>query len=117
MPDKKRELLEKLQFELAFVEDGGYGRSVRTPHKSTSAFQDSLTCLNFGDPSRSHPCAECCFLCNTSLNLTGTKMSRAIIFRSIRRAGRSTPWMGPTEKTSSSRSRHQIDDLEQELAV
>ena len=22
-------------------------------------FQDSLTCLNFGDPSRRHPCAEC----------------------------------------------------------
>jgi len=59
MPEQMRELLEKLQFELAFVEDGGYGRSVRTPHKPTSPFQDSLTCLNFGDPSRTHPCAEC----------------------------------------------------------
>jgi hypothetical protein len=59
MSDEKRALLEKLKFELAFVEDGGYGRSVRTPHKSTSPFQDSLTCLNFGDPSRAHPCAEC----------------------------------------------------------
>ena len=56
---EKHELLEKLKFELAFVEDGGYGRSVRTPHESTSPFQDSLTCLNFGDPSRTHPCAEC----------------------------------------------------------
>ena len=59
MSEEKRELLEKLKFELAFVEDGGYGRSVRTPHQPTSAFQDSLTCLNFGDPSRTHPCAEC----------------------------------------------------------
>jgi len=59
MSDKKREVLEKLKFELAFVEDGGYGRSVRTPHKSTAPFQDSLTCLNFGDPARAHPCAEC----------------------------------------------------------
>lgn len=59
MSNEKRELLEKLKFELAFVEDGGYGRSVRTPHKSTSPFQDSLTCLNFGDPSRAHPCATC----------------------------------------------------------
>lgn len=59
MSDEKCELLKKLKFELAFVEDGGYGRSVRTPHKSTSPFQDSLTCLNFGDPSRAHPCAEC----------------------------------------------------------
>jgi len=59
MSEEKRELLEKLKFELAFVEDGGYGRSVRTPHQPTSVFQDSLTCLNFGDPSRTHPCAEC----------------------------------------------------------
>ena len=59
MSAQKRELLEKLKFELAFVEHGGYGRSVRTPHKPTSPFQDSLTCLNFGDPLRTHPCAEC----------------------------------------------------------
>jgi hypothetical protein len=59
MSNEKCELLEKLKFELAFVEDGGYGRSVRTPHKSTSPFQDSPTCLNFGDPSRAHPCSEC----------------------------------------------------------
>jgi hypothetical protein len=59
MSNEKCELLKKLKFELAFVEDGGYGRSVRSPHKSTSPFQDSLTCLNFGDPSRAHPCAEC----------------------------------------------------------
>src|ERR1051326_1483142 len=52
-------LWRKLKFELAFVEEGGYGRSVRTPHKSTSPFQDSMTCLNFGDPLRTHPCAEC----------------------------------------------------------
>jgi len=59
MSEEKHELLEKLRFELAFVEDGGYGRSVRTPHQPTSPFQDSLTCLNFGDPLRTHPCAEC----------------------------------------------------------
>ena len=59
MSEEKSELLRKLKFELAFIEDGGYGRSVRTPHKPTSLFQDSLTCLNFGDPLRSHPCSEC----------------------------------------------------------
>ena len=59
MSDAKRGLLDKLKFELAFIDDGGYGRSVRTPHKPTSPFQDSLTCLNFGDPLRSHPCGEC----------------------------------------------------------
>jgi hypothetical protein len=59
MSNEKCELLEKLKFELAFIEDGGYGRSVRTPQKPTSPFQDSLTCLNFDDPLRAHPCAEC----------------------------------------------------------
>ena len=62
MSDAKRELLARLKFELAFLEDGGYGRSVRTPHQPTSVFQDSLTCLNFGDPLRSHPCSECALM-------------------------------------------------------
>ena len=59
MSNEKSDLLEKLKFELAFIEDDGYGRSVRTPHKPTSSFQDSPTCLNFGDPARVHPCSEC----------------------------------------------------------
>jgi len=54
-----RDILNLLQDELDFIEKGGYGRSVRTPWKPTSIFQDSLTCLNFADPSRSHPCEEC----------------------------------------------------------
>lgn len=59
MPSDDRDILEVLKFELDFLEKGGYGRSVRTPWKPTSAFQDSLTCINFGDPYRSHPCDEC----------------------------------------------------------
>jgi hypothetical protein len=51
-----RDVLDVLKFELDFIEKGGYGRSVRTPWLATSIFQDSLTCLNFGDPNRSHPC-------------------------------------------------------------
>jgi hypothetical protein len=54
-----RDLLEVLKFELDFVESGGYGRSVHTPQKATSIFQDSITCINFGDPKRTHPCEEC----------------------------------------------------------
>lgn len=59
MAKDNRELLEILKNELAFIEAGGYGRSVRTPWLPTSIFQDSLSCLNFGDPKRSHPCEEC----------------------------------------------------------
>lgn len=59
MSDDKRDMLEVLKFELNFLEQGGYGRSVRTPWKATSVFQDSPSCLNFNDPARPHPCNEC----------------------------------------------------------
>src|ERR1043165_4457212 len=54
-----RDILDLLHDELEFIEKGGYGRSVRTPWKPKSIFQDSLSCLNFADPSRPHPCDEC----------------------------------------------------------
>ena len=59
MANDDRDILELLKEELDFIEKGGYGRSVRTPWKSPSAFQDSLTCINFGYPYRAHPCSEC----------------------------------------------------------
>lgn len=59
MSDDKRDVLDVLKFELSFLEQGGYGRSVRTPWKPTSIFQDSLSCINFNDPERPHPCNEC----------------------------------------------------------
>jgi hypothetical protein len=59
MTQEKSDLLELLKFELKFLEDGGYGRSPRTPWRPTSTFQDSPSCLNFDDPSRPHPCSAC----------------------------------------------------------
>jgi len=59
MATDNRDLLEALKFELSFLEQGGYGRSVHTPWKPTSLFQDSLTCLNFGEKEKVHPCNEC----------------------------------------------------------
>src|ERR1700758_4102737 len=58
MSDDKRNVLEVLKFELSFLEQGGYGRSVRTPWKATSTFQDSPSCINFNDPARPHACSE-----------------------------------------------------------
>ncbi len=58
VPDQ-RNILELLQSELAFIEQGGYGRSVRTPWQDKSVFQDSLTCLNNSLPERIHPCSDC----------------------------------------------------------
>ena len=59
MSTDERDPLELLKAELDFIEKGGYGRSVRTPWKPTSVFQDSLSCLNYGYPYRAHPCSEC----------------------------------------------------------
>jgi hypothetical protein len=55
----ERDVLELLKAELDYIEKGGYGRSVRTPWRPTSVFQDSLTCINYGFPYRAHPCNEC----------------------------------------------------------
>lgn len=59
MAKDDRDLLELLKAEFDFIEQGGYGRSVRTPWLPKSIFQDSLTCLNYGYPYRAHPCSEC----------------------------------------------------------
>lgn len=53
------DVLEVLKAELNFIEKGGYGKPAGQPWVSTSIFQDSPSCLNLGDPARSHPCSEC----------------------------------------------------------
>ena len=59
MSTDDRDILETLRAELDYIEAGGYGRRVKTPHTPTSVFQDSLTCINYGYPYRAHPCGEC----------------------------------------------------------
>ena len=58
MPAVKRDVLDVLRYELNFLEQGGYAR-VRKLGLPVSIFQDSLTCLNHGDPLRPHACREC----------------------------------------------------------
>jgi hypothetical protein len=59
MSHNNGDLLETLRLELKFMEDGGYGRSPHAPWRAPYIFEDSPTCLNFGDPDRPHPCSEC----------------------------------------------------------
>jgi len=54
-----KDILEQLKLERSILKDGGYGRSVRTPWRPTTLFRDSVTCLNFGEEVRKHPCSEC----------------------------------------------------------
>ncbi len=74
MDKDDRDILDILQDELDFIKKGGYGRSVRTPWKTKSVFQDSLTCINFGDPSHSHPCSECHLIDFVSPELRATEI-------------------------------------------
>jgi hypothetical protein len=59
MSTDDRDILRVLQAELDFIEHGGYGRSVKTPWKPKSPFEDSLTCINYTHLEKAHPCAEC----------------------------------------------------------
>jgi hypothetical protein len=59
MSKDNRDLLEVLKAELNFIEKGGYGKPAGEGWVSTSMFQDSLSCLNLGDPARTHPCSSC----------------------------------------------------------
>jgi len=59
MQKDERDLLEVLKFELQFLEDGGYGRSPKTPRKPEYIFEDSLTCMNFDRKESPAPCGAC----------------------------------------------------------
>jgi hypothetical protein len=74
MANDDRDILELLKEELDFIEKGGYGRSVHTPWKPTSTFQDSLTCINYGYPYRAHPCNECPLLDFVNPEQRGTEI-------------------------------------------
>jgi hypothetical protein len=54
-----KEILHELKLQRSILQDGGYGRSVRTPWKPTQLLRDSLTCLNFDEVVKKHPCDEC----------------------------------------------------------
>jgi hypothetical protein len=59
MAQDDRDILDVLKFELSFLEDGGYGRSPRTPWRAPAIFEDSPICPNFWNTARPHPCENC----------------------------------------------------------
>jgi hypothetical protein len=52
MSHDEHEMLELLKFELKFVEDGGYGRSPRTPWRPPYILEDSPSCPNLSSWKR-----------------------------------------------------------------
>src|ERR1700730_2942492 len=59
MQKDERDLLEVLKFELEFLEQGGYGRSPRTPWRPLYIFEGSLTCMNYDSRENPGPCTDC----------------------------------------------------------
>jgi hypothetical protein len=55
----ERDLLEVLKFELGFLQDGGYGRSPKTPWRPRYIFEDSPTCANYDCKENPVPCSDC----------------------------------------------------------
>lgn len=60
MAKAKRDLLEVLKLELEFLRNGGYRQT--SSWKPKFIFEDSPTCLNYGDTQHSKPCSECVML-------------------------------------------------------
>jgi hypothetical protein len=58
MSQDLRGVLEILRFELNYLEQGGFDRD-RSLLGTESPFQGTFTCINFGDPLRTHACREC----------------------------------------------------------
>jgi len=59
MPADLKQIIDQLKLQRDILKSGGYGRSVRTPWKPTKLFRDSVTCLNFDEVFKRHPCNEC----------------------------------------------------------
>jgi hypothetical protein len=59
METTREEIVAKLKLEKSILEEGGYGRSVRTPWRPVEYFRDSITCPNAGLSEKLQPCSEC----------------------------------------------------------
>jgi hypothetical protein len=57
MASKQRDLLEVLKLELEFLKSGRYRKS--SSWRPQFIFEDSPTCLHFGNPQQNKPCSEC----------------------------------------------------------
>ncbi|MEW5974777.1 MAG: hypothetical protein AB1898_03110 [Acidobacteriota bacterium] len=61
--ENKRDIISLLEIELGIIEDGGYGRSPRSPQKPKSMFQYSVSCINHWiDPNHPPDTCEGCIL-------------------------------------------------------
>jgi hypothetical protein len=55
----ERDLLDVLKAELAFLQKGGYDRSVRESWRQPLIFEDSPSCMNYHSKENPGPCSDC----------------------------------------------------------
>lgn len=75
MSNDKRDLLDVLKAELAFLEKGGYRITARVPWRPQFLFQDSPTCLNFDPTEPQRPCSDCVLMQLVPENFRGKKIA------------------------------------------
>ena len=59
MNESRERVLELLKRELAFLDSGGYGRSLSFPWRARYVFEESPSCPNSADRTRPHRCIDC----------------------------------------------------------
>ena len=59
MSESRKNVLELLKKELAFLDKGGYRRSPGFPWRARYIFDESPSCPNFVDRTRPHRCTDC----------------------------------------------------------
>ena len=55
----RKEMIEKLKFEIEMIEKGRYFPSAREPRRNPEIFCDTITCLNVGLTEKQYPCSSC----------------------------------------------------------
>jgi hypothetical protein len=59
MRTNSQKVLALLRQELAFLDGGGYKRNSHSAWRPPYLFEESPSCPNFSDRSRSHACTDC----------------------------------------------------------
>ena len=74
MPKDERDLLEVLEGELQFLEQGGYSHSLKTPWRPRFIFEDSRTCMNYDSKEKPGPCSDCVLMHLVPAKFCSTKI-------------------------------------------
>ena len=117
--ENRQALLNLLKSELEFVKSGGYRRSARSPWRAPYIFEESPSCPNLFDRTRSHLCQKCWLMKFVPVDYQDeqvpcrfVQLGNGVTVDSLYRCG--TP--AETEDTLGEWLRQRIHELESELS-